>query len=332
MARATQRRVGLIGRPLDHSRSPVMQQAAFDALRLDVRYELWETSSGGLQKRIEALRQPDALGANVTIPHKLAVVPLLDARASTARYLAGAVNTIVREETPHGVRLVGHNTDSTALLRILDEQRVWQPELRALVLGAGGAAQAALGSILLRGGLPWVAARKRSSARQALEALYNRRAEAGREGAISPGSVSGQAVAPVSPGASGVFPAGPFAAPDRLKGFALALDDTTALAETLAETRLLVNATPVGTRDLQASPIPIDLLRRMPRDAFIFDMVYNPPETALVRAAHAAGLRAMGGLSMLLYQGAESFTLWTGFEAPLAAMRRALEASLLTES
>ena len=335
MARATQRRVGLIGRPLDHSRSPVMQQAAFDALRLDVRYELWETSSGGLQKRIEALRQPDALGANVTIPHKLAVAPLLDARASTARYLAGAVNTIVREETPHGVRLVGHNTDSTALLRILDEQRVWQPELRALVLGAGGEAQAALGSILLRGGLPWVAARKRSAARLALEALYNRRAEAGREGAISPvgpGGVSTPAVAPASPGASGVFPAGPFAAPDRLKGFALAFDDTAALAETLAETRLLINATPVGTRDLQASPIPIDLLRRMPRDAFIFDMVYNPPETALVRAAHAAGLRAMGGLSMLLYQGAESFTLWTGFEAPLAAMRRALEASLLAQS
>jgi shikimate dehydrogenase len=333
MARATQRRVGLIGRPLDHSRSPVMQQAAFDALRLDVRYELWETSPSGLQKRIDALRQPDALGANVTIPYKLAVVPLLDARASTARYLAGAVNTIVREETPHGVRLVGHNTDSTALLRILDEQRIWRPELRALVLGAGGAAQAALGSILLRGGLPWVAARKRSLARQALEALYGRRAEAGREGAISPASAaSATAPGPQSPGASGAFPAGPFAAPDHLKDFAFALDDTATLAEALAETRLLINATPVGTRDLQASPIPIDLLRRMPRDAFIFDMVYNPPETALVRAAHAAGLRATGGLSMLLYQGAESFTLWTGYEAPLAAMRRALEASLLTQS
>ena len=66
----------------------------------------------------------------------------------------------------------------------------------------------------------------------------------------------------------------------------------------------------------------------MPRDAFILDLVYNPPETALVRAAHAAGLRAIGGLSMLLYQGAESFTLWTGHEAPLAVMRQALETSL----
>jgi shikimate dehydrogenase len=324
MARATQRRVGLIGRPLDHSRSPAMQQAAFDALHLDITYELWDTSNGDLRKRIDSLRQPGMLGANVTIPHKLAVATYLDSCASTARSLAGAVNTIVREESPHGVRLIGHNTDSTALLRILDEQRVWRPELHALVLGAGGAAQAALGVILLRGGLPWVAARKRSAARQALEALYARRTEAAERAA----GTSGAASATNALSASGVFPTGPFAPPDHLKGFALALDDTESLVRALAETRLLINATPIGTRDSQAAPIPIDLLRRLPRDAFILDLVYNPPETALVRAAHAIGLRATGGLSMLLYQGAEAFTLWTGHEAPLAIMRTALEASL----
>lgn len=315
MARVTQRCVGLIGHPLDHSRSPAMQQAAFDALRLDIRYDLWDTSSGDLHKRVEALRQPDMLGANVTIPHKLSVMGYLDHHSATARYFAGAVNTIVREETPHGVRLVGHNTDLTALLRILDEQRVWRPDLRALVLGAGGGAQAALGAILLRGGEPWVAARKRSNARQALEALYARRQEAGRET-----SAVG--------GASGAFPVGPYTPPDHLKSFALALDDTDAIARALGETRLLINATPIGTRDPQATPIPMDLLRRLPRDVFILDMVYNPPETALVRGAHAIGLRATGGLSMLLYQGAEAFTLWTGYEAPLAVMRQALEASL----
>ncbi|HEX8732449.1 MAG TPA: shikimate dehydrogenase [Ktedonobacterales bacterium] len=304
-------RVGLIGHPVDHSRSPAMQQAAFDALRLDIRYELWDTPASDLRKRIESLRQPGYLGANVTIPHKIAALPYLDSRATTTRWLAGAVNTIVREETPAGnVRLVGHNTDTTALLRILDEQQVWRPDLRALVLGAGGAAQAALGVILLRGGQPWVAARKRSAARQALEALYARRDEASHE---------------VSSGASGAFPAVGVATPDRMKDYALALDDHDALALALAETRLLINATPIGTGDPQAAPIPIDLLRRLPRDAFVLDMVYNPPETALVRAAHAAGLRAMGGLSMLLYQGAAAFTLWTGFEAPLAAMRAALE-------
>lgn len=317
MARVTTRRVGLIGHPVEHSRSPAMQQAAFDALGLDIRYELWDTSDADLRKRMEMLRQPDVLGANVTIPHKIAVIPYLDSRSATARYLAGAVNTIVREETPHGIRLIGHNTDTSALLRILDEQHVWRPDLRALVLGAGGAAQAALGVILLRGGQPWVAARKRSAARQAIEALYVRREEAARSTSAS---------------ASDVFPAGPLTAASNhlksLKNFTLALDDTDTLAHTLAETRLLINATPIGTRDPQAAPIPIDLLRRLPRDAFVFDMVYNPPETALVRASHAAGLRATGGLSMLLYQGAEAFTLWTGHEAPLAVMRAALETSL----
>lgn len=311
MPRTRSLRVGLIGHPVDHSRSPAMQQAAFDALHLDIRYELWDTPASDLRKRIESLRQPGMLGANVTIPHKIAALAYLDHCASTARALAGAVNTIVREETPQGgVRLVGHNTDTTALLRILDEQRVWGPDLRALILGAGGAAQAALGVTLLRGGQPWVAARKRSAARLALEALYARRDEASRE---------------TGGGASGAFPAVSVATPDRLKGYALALDDPDALALALAETRLLINATPIGTRDPQAAPIPIDLLRRLPRDAFVLDLVYNPPETALVRAAHAAGLRAMGGLSMLLYQGAAAFTLWTGYEAPLAAMRAALE-------
>ncbi|MDE3231177.1 MAG: hypothetical protein KGO05_14965, partial [Chloroflexota bacterium] len=200
-------RVGLIGHPVDHSRSPAMQQAAFDALRLDIRYELWDTVASDLRKRIESLRQPGFLGANVTIPHKIAALSHLDSRSASARWLAGAVNTIVREETPAGdVRLVGHNTDTTALLRILDEQQVWRPDLRALVLGAGGAAQAALGVILLRGGQPWVAARKRSAARQALEALYARRDESSGE---------------VSSGASGAFPTVSVATPDRMKDYAL---------------------------------------------------------------------------------------------------------------
>lgn len=317
MPRATSRRVGLIGHPVDHSRSPAMQQAAFDALHLDIRYELWDTLSVDLRKRVESLRQPGMLGANVTIPHKLAVATYLDDRATSARYLAGAVNTIVREETPQGVRLIGHNTDTSALLRVLDEQRVWRPEMRVVVLGAGGAAQASLGAILLRGGQPWIAARKRTAARQALEALYARREEAGR---MLHHTASG-----------GIFPAGPFVAPDHLKSFTLALDDSEALARVLSETHLLINTTPVGTRDAQSSPIPIELLRRLPRDAFVLDLIYNPPETALVRAAHAAGLRATGGFSMLLYQGAEAFTLWTGYEAPLAVMRTALETALHVE-
>jgi shikimate dehydrogenase len=293
-----------------------MQQAAFDAAGIAARYELWDTPASDLRKRVESLRQPEMLGANVTIPHKIAVIAYLDALAASARRLTGAVNTVVREETPHGVRLIGHNTDVTAILRVLDEEDVWSPGMRALILGAGGGARAALGAALLRGAQPWVAARKRSSARAALEALYARQDD--------------MIATPAPPDVSGSRAlAAP--TPRDIKSQTLALDDLDALGAALSETHLLVNATPTGTRDSQATPIPIGLLRAMPGNAFVMDMVYNPPETALVRAAHAAGLRAVGGFSMLLYQGAEAFTLWTGSEAPLSVMRAALEVALQEE-
>jgi shikimate dehydrogenase len=87
---------------------------------------------------------------------------------------------------------------------------------------------------------------------------------------------------------------------------------------------MLVNATPVGVGAADASPFPLELLTALPSDAAVLDLIYSPPETALVRAARARGLRAEGGLPMLLFQGALAFTLWTGQPAPLDVMRRAL--------
>ena len=272
--------VGLIGHPVGHSRSPAMQQAAFDALGIPGRYELWDTPADQLAERVAALREPEVVGANVTIPHKTAVVAYLDAVAPEATRWGGAVNTVVRVETPSGVRLVGHNTDVEGLSRALDEHDAWSAGQRLLILGAGGAALAAVAAATRHGADVCIAARRIEAARAALGAD-----EAGRT---------------------------------------LDLADHAALASALARTSLLINATPVGTRDPEASPLPPGLLRHLPAGSFVFDMVYNPPETALVRAARAAGLRAVGGLEMLLYQGAASFSLWTGRPAPLDAMRAAL--------
>ena len=96
------------------------------------------------------------------------------------------------------------------------------------------------------------------------------------------------------------------------------------LQAVLAETSVLIQATPVGTSDSDAAPVPLAWLRQLPREAFVFDMVYNPSATALVRAALAYGLRASGGIPMLLYQGAAAFSLWTGRSAPVDQMRAAL--------
>lgn len=297
MAKVSVRYVGLIGHPVSHSRSPAMQQAAFDAMGIPACYELWDTQPKKLADRIGSLRAPEMLGANVTIPYKSAVVPLLDYIVPEVLRHVGVVNTIVREETPGGARLVGHNTDFLGLRRVLREHDAWADGRRALVLGAGGAAQAALGVAAREGAEVWVAARRSKAARAALDALWRREHDGAPDGALL----------------------------DDWHDRALDLADDDALARVLPGTNILINATPVGTGDPEAIPLPARLLRLLPASAFVLDMVYSPPETALVRAARSAGRRATGGLAMLLYQGAEAFTLWTHREAPLSVMRAALK-------
>src|SRR5690242_7189756 len=132
------RLAGLIGQPVAHSISPHFQQAAFDALGIAARYERWETAASGLVARVEALREPRFLGANVTVPHKKAVPSLLDEVDETARR-AGAVNTIANRNG----RLAGSNTDISGFRRALREAGGFDVSgARAIVLGAGGAARA----------------------------------------------------------------------------------------------------------------------------------------------------------------------------------------------
>ena len=132
------KRVVLIGHPVAHSLSGAMQQAAFDALKIDARYELWDRPPIELPDAVEELRSDDFLGANITIPHKERVVPMID-RSTEEASATGAVNTITRE----GRRLVGHNTDvagfEVALDKLVGRQKMPKS---AVVLGAGGGARA----------------------------------------------------------------------------------------------------------------------------------------------------------------------------------------------
>ena len=139
--------VGIVGYPLRHSVSPAFQQAAFDHLGIDARYLAWETPPDALAERMESLRGPGLLGANVTVPHKQAVVPFLD-EVSQAAQDTGAVNTIVNEDG----RLTGHNTDATGFLRALQADAGFQAQgKRVLVLGAGGSARAVVYGLLKQG-------------------------------------------------------------------------------------------------------------------------------------------------------------------------------------
>jgi shikimate dehydrogenase len=141
------KRVVLIGHPVAHSLSGAMHQAAFDSLGIDASYELWDRPPIQLPESITELRTDDFLGANVTIPHKERVTPLVD-RLTEEAHATGAVNTITKE----GKRLVGHNTDvpgfKVALDRLVGKQKMPR---HAVVLGAGGGARAVVYGLITEG-------------------------------------------------------------------------------------------------------------------------------------------------------------------------------------
>ncbi len=278
------KRIFLIGHPVGHSVSPAFQQAALDHLSIDARYEAMDVPESAVSEAVGSLRNVDVLGANVTVPHKEAVIPFLDEVTQEAR-LIGAVNTI---ENRSG-KLVGHNTDARGFLASLREEANFDPRGKAaLMLGAGGSAKAV--AIALAGeGVENIVVANRT-----LE-----RAEALAE-SIRPLGVPATA-APLS-------------------------DDS--LREAAARSRLIVNCTSLGMTGGPGegqTPIGADVI---PPYALVCDLVYNPRVTPLLRAAESAGARALGGLPMLVYQGAAAFEIWTGREAPVKVMFKAAEEAL----
>jgi shikimate dehydrogenase len=155
-------RLGVIGDPVAHSISPAMQQPALDALRVNATYERWQTSASELPERIDSLRRPEMLGANVTVPHKQAVMSLLDDVSPLAQQV-GAVNTIVNRDG----RLSGDNTDvygfATALMEVCPDAA----SRRVVLLGAGGAARG-VALALLQIGVPSITITNRNSERAQL--------------------------------------------------------------------------------------------------------------------------------------------------------------------
>jgi len=273
------KRIGVIGFPLKQSLSPAFQQAALDHLGIDARYEAWETPAERLAEVVKELRVPDCFGANVTIPYKEAVIPLLD-NVDELSQQVGAVNTIVNRDG----ELHGYNTDVSGFLQALKEDAGFDPaRRRALVLGAGGAARAVVLALIRQG----------ATAVTIINRTYAR---------------STALVDDLSPYGSTSLHALPHA--------------YASLAAALLGCHLLVNCTSVGMTgmaDVKASPLPPDLI---PSNALVFDLVYSPPQTKLMAAAKKRGAQVLGGLPMLVYQGAASFEMWTGQAAPLDVMRK----------
>ena len=280
--------VGIFGFPLAHSISPAFQQAAFDSYSMDVRYEAWPVPPVELEREVGKLRTEPHIGANVTVPHKERVIDFIDTVDTVAARI-GAVNTIVRS----GDSLTGYNTDVTGFIRSLREKGGFEPRgCRALVLGAGGAARAAVFGLIDEG------VESLAIANRTLE-----RAES------------------LAEEASQLL--------KRISAMPLQGDELTRVA---ASVDLIVNSTSIGMRhtDSEGSS-PIARVHIDPC-SLVCDMVYNPADTPLLREARAVGARTLGGLPMLIYQGAAAFEIWTGRQAPVGVMFRAGEIAIAESS
>jgi shikimate dehydrogenase len=147
---------GVLGWPVAHSRSPAMQNAAFEAAGIDATYVRFPVAPDALGDAVRGLRALGIAGANVTVPHKTAVIAHLDTIDESARAV-GAVNTLTISEDGS---IRGANTDVGGLVRALTEAGATLAEARALVLGAGGAARAAVAGLRGAGAHVTVAARR----------------------------------------------------------------------------------------------------------------------------------------------------------------------------
>ncbi len=281
------RKVILIGDPVAHSRSPLMQNAALAHLGIAACYEPVHTPAAELAARVAALRGPEYLGANVTLPHKQAVIPLLDRLEEEAAAI-GAVNTIYKGP---GGELVGANTDAPALLADLEAAGFSPKGRAAVILGASGAARAAAFALASAGaGSIVVANRTLERAEELLaDLLVTITDDLGL-------TAEGEPPPPL---------------------VALALDDPE-LAEAVAGCELLVNATALGWREGE-TPLPDPPVGP---HALVYDMVYRP--TRLLAEAAARGAAIRDGLGMLVRQGALALARWSGLEPPIEVMEAAL--------
>ena len=273
-------RLGIFGWPAAHSKSPQMQESAARALGIDLRYERFEVPPEDLAEAVRSEHAAGIDGSNLTVPHKEAIMELIDEIAPTASAI-GAVNTVVRAEG----RYVGHNTDAPGFVRSLEEAGVQIGGARVVVLGAGGAARAAVVGLANAGAEE---IRVLSRRLEQSEALCE--------------SLTAEVACSLKPAPLG----------EGNRAFRAA----TLLVQATSAT---LEANP-GAFEFAAS-LPIHVL---PSDAAVVDMVYKPLKTTVLARAEERGLTVVDGLGMLLHQGAIAFEMWTGFEPPLDVMRSAL--------
>jgi shikimate dehydrogenase len=264
----------IIGDPVQHSLSPIMQNSAFLALGIKSSYFLFRVPFSDLKESIESLKAIGIAGFNVTIPHKISILKFLDKLDKTA-IKTHAVNTVKNDEG----KLTGYNTDLYGFIKPLYERKVNFQGLKVLIIGAGGAAYAIMTALSNEKGISEVIVVNRSL-------------------------------------------------PNTLKlvkhGLNLGLnchgENFNNLSTFTLHADLIINATSIGLND-ENSPIEQDYIKP---DCIVYDIIYKPVYTDLLRKAKKANATIIFGYEMLIAQGAQAFEIWTGLEAPVNAMKKAL--------
>ena len=292
---ASTRYCAVLGHPIQHSASPSMHNAGIAALGLNWRYLAFDVPADDLRAALEGARTMKFIGLNLTVPHKLLALEMVDELDESAQQW-GAVNTIRFEardaqgqwrplarfagNVPEAIRAKGFNTDADALSQALREELDWQllPGAGVLLLGAGGAGRVAALKLASEGaGIMFLVNRTIAKA-EAMAAEIRKR-----------------------------FP-----------------QQEVTVGYPKKKVDMVINATSLGLQpgdDLPFDPKQFSLQQTR----CVYDLIYRPAETPLLKAAKAAGCRAANGLGMLLHQGAKALEIWSDKPAPLGVMRRALE-------
>lgn len=256
----------------------MMHNEAFRAKNLDYVYLAFDVIESRLKEAVEGLRALGVRGFNVTMPHKVTIVNLLD-KMDKGASLVGAVNTVVNDDG----ELIGYDTDVDGVMSTLETKVHSLKGLKALLIGAGGATRACIVALVMKGCKEIIILNRTLSKAKSMMKELSKKLE-----------------------------------------IDYSVDELgiESLKRAISSADILVNSTPIGTYpNLDESIIPQELIKK---NMVVFDLVYNPKKTKLIRDAEKMGAKIIPGYEMFVGQGAASFKLWTGIDAPIEIMRRAV--------
>lgn len=279
----------LLGYPASHSISPKMHTLAASLTGQPYVYLAKDVAPEELSDTVDALRTLGVRGFNLTMPHKEAILSMLDEVTEAAK-LCQSVNTVVNE---YG-RLIGYTTDGIGYMESLRDAGFHIEGKAMTILGCGGAAR----SIIAQAALDGV---------DSITIVKRNHAAANETFKHDPSYLDAVRYAErISHGT-------------KAKVQVIEFADDKALRDAVDESAILVNATPVGMKE-DISPVDASILRK---DLIVSDIIYHPAKTRLLADAEAIGAPFINGYYMLLFQGAAAYKLWTGTDMPIEEIRKA---------